>query len=304
VIRNSPYILVILAACIWGGNFVAGKVLVMHMPPLTLAALRWLIAFVCMVPLFGREAWRRRADYMRQWKLVVFLALTGVAGFNSLTYIAVQYTGSINASLMNSATPVFVILLSRFLLKERIAWTAFPGIVISIAGVCWIIGRGSPQTLLMLSFNKGDLWMVVAILCWSLYSVGTKKAAGRLPASPLLLVQTIVALLVLVPLSAAEELMDPVPIEWSTGLVIGLLYIGWLASIVAFLSWNQAISLIGPQRCAGFLNFIPLFSAVFATVFTGEAPRLYHLLGAVFIIAGVYASNRAVRSRNMMNNIT
>jgi drug/metabolite transporter (DMT)-like permease len=298
---NSPYILLVLATCIWGGNFVAGKVLVTHMPPLTLSAVRWSIAFVCMLPFFGKEAWRLRADFLRHWKRVCFLSVTGVAGFNSLTYIAVQYTGSINAALMNSATPIMVVVLSWLMLKQKIAWSALPGIMVSMVGVIWIIGRGSMEALWSLSFNKGDLWMLLAVLCWSLYSVGMKRAAGLFPASPLLFMQAAIALVLLIPLSAGELLTGGQKIIWSSSLVIGLLYIGLFASIVAFLAWNRAIELAGPQRCAGFLNLIPLFSTLFAISFTGESFHLYHFFGVILIVAGVYLTQRAMRNHSLQS---
>ncbi|MDD9267415.1 DMT family transporter [Paenibacillus sp. GCM10023248] len=296
-IRRSPYILLLLATCIWGGNFVAGKALVLHIPPITLAALRWCIAGVCLLPFFGKPMWRLRTDLLRHWKMIVFLSLTGVAGFNTLTYVAVQYTGSINASLMNSATPIMVVILTWLVMREKFAWSALPGIVISMAGVSWIISHGSLTALLHLSFNKGDLLMLAAIVCWALYSVGMKKVGGSFPSSPLLLAQIIVALVLLVPLSFVEWGVIAPQITWHASLVSGIIYIGLFASIVAFLSWNRAIELIGPQRCAGFLNFIPMFSAIFATAFTGESLKLYHLLGAVWIVIGVYLTNYAMKKR-------
>jgi len=295
MIRNSPYVLLILATCIWGGNFVAGKVLVTHMPPITLAALRWCIAFAVLAPIYGKEAWKLRSDVRRHWKTVAFLAVTGVAGFNTLTYVAVQYTSSINASLMNSATPILVVLLSWLMLGERIAWRAIPGIIVSMAGVAWIIAHGQPETLLSLSFNPGDLWMLLAVLCWALYSVGMKRAAGKFPASPLLLVQVAAALLLMLPLSAIELASVSRPIEWSLPFTAGLLYIALFASIVAFLSWNRAIELAGPQRCAGFLNLIPMFSTVFAMGFTGESFHGFHLLGVIFILSGIYMTQQAMK---------
>ena len=297
MLKRSPYLLLILATCIWGGNFVAGKALVLHIPPITLAAGRWSIAFLCLLPFFGKAAWRLKHEFLANWKMVLFLSLTGVAGFNSLTYVAVQYTGSINASLMNSATPIFVVLITWAVMKERLAWWALPGIAVSILGVCWIISKGNLSAILRLSVNKGDLFMLIAVLCWALYSVGMKKMAGRFPASPFLLVQVTVALVVLIPSSSIEWMIKAPHVSWSPALVSGLLYVGIFASIVAFLSWNKAIELAGPQRCAGFLNFIPLFSAIFATTFTGESLQLYHLLGAFWIVLGVYMTNMAMRKQ-------
>lgn len=300
MLNRSPYFLLILATCIWGGNFVAGKALVLHIPPITLAACRWGIAFLCLLPFFGKAAWRLKHEFLANWKMVLFLSLTGVAGFNSLTYIAVQYTGSINASLMNSATPIFVVVITWFVMKEQLAWRALPGIGVSMLGVCWIISQGDMSALLQLSINKGDLFMLLAVLCWALYSVGMKKMAGRFPASPFLLVQVTVALVVLIPSSSIEWIIKSPDVLWGPALVSGLLYVGIFASIVAFLSWNKAIELAGPQRCAGFLNFIPLFSAIFATTFTGESLRLYHLLGAFSIVLGVYLTNAAMKRKNSL----
>lgn len=297
MMKRSPYILLVLATCIWGGNFVAGKALVLHIPPITLAALRWSIACLCLLPFFGKQAWQLRRDFLHNWKMILFLSMTGVAGFNTLTYVAVQYTGSINASLMNSATPIIVVLLTWLVMKERFAWSALPGILVSMAGVSWIISHGSVSALLSLSFNKGDLFMLVAVLCWALYSVGMKKMSGRFPSSPFLLVQVVVALVLLLPLSAIEWGLTRPHIDWNPSLVTGIIYIGLFASIVAFLSWNRAIELAGPQRCAGFLNLIPMFSAIFATVFTGEALRMYHLLGAIWIVVGVYITNYAIQKK-------
>src|SRR4051794_1908928 len=115
---NSPYLLLLVATCLWGGNFVVGKALVTEIPPLTLALIRWGIALLCIAPFWGRTLWQHRVLYLDNWKTVLFLSLTGVAGFNTFVYIAVQYTDSINASLMNAATPIIIVLLSMFFLGE------------------------------------------------------------------------------------------------------------------------------------------------------------------------------------------
>src|SRR4051794_40395065 len=101
--RNSPYVLLVIATCLWGGNFVAGKLLVADVPPLALAATRWLIALAMLLPFYGRPAWQARGTLLRRWPQVALLSLFGVAGFNLLVYIAVQTTSPINASLMNAA---------------------------------------------------------------------------------------------------------------------------------------------------------------------------------------------------------
>jgi drug/metabolite transporter (DMT)-like permease len=292
---RSPYFLLILATCLWGGNFVVGKALVAEVPPILLATIRWCIALLVLLAFSGRDMWAQRSQMVKKWKPLVFLSLTGVAGFNTLTYVAVQYTTSINASLMNSATPVLIILISVLVLGDTISLKVIPPVVLSLAGVLWIISRGSWQAFASLSFNEGDLWMVGAIICWALYSVWMKKMAGEFAPNALFFWQIAVSVVVLIPLSIVEYSIRRPVVHLDTGLIAGLLFIGILASLVAFSAWNRAIALIGPSRCAGFLNLIAVFSAVFATAFTGERLHLYHWIGAALVLLGVYAANRSLK---------
>ncbi|MNI22062.1 putative inner membrane transporter YhbE [compost metagenome] len=292
---RTSYLLLIVATCIWGGNFVAGKAIVAELPPITLALFRWGIALICLLPWYGKQAWDARIELAKQGKMILALSLTGVVGFNTLTYIAVQYTGSINASLMNSATPILIVIISWLMFRERMKWKAGIGIMLSMAGVIWIIGRGSWSVIGQLSFNAGDLWMLLAVTCWAFYSVGMKKISGLYHSTLLLFSQIAIAIIVLVPASLIELSIRKPTVHYSVGLTAGLLYVGIFASLIAFSAWNRAIRELGPARCAGFLNLIPMFSAIFATLFAGEHIQLYHLIGAIFIIGGVYMTNRIIR---------
>ncbi|MDF2963547.1 MAG: EamA-like transporter family protein [Paenibacillus sp.] len=296
---RSPYLLLVLATCFWGGNFVVGKVLVAEIPPILMATVRWLIALLALLLFTGKEMWSFRSVMITKWKTLVFLSMTGVAGFNTLTYIAVQYTGSINAALMNSATPVLIVLISVMVLRDPFKISVLPAIAISLIGVLWIISRGSWDAIINLSFNKGDMWMVAAIICWALYSVWMKKTAAGFPPRALFFWQIAVTVAVLIPLSVVEYAVRKPVIHVSGGLVLGLLYIGVFASLLAFTAWNKAIAVIGPARCAGFLNLIVVFSALFATAFTGEQLHLYHWIGAMLVLAGVYMTNRILRAAQL-----
>jgi drug/metabolite transporter (DMT)-like permease len=297
---KSPYVWLIIATCFWGGNFVIGKVLVVAIPPLTLALLRWFIALLILAPFCARKLWQNRESYIRHWKVVLFLGFTGVAGFNTLVYIAVQYTDSINASLMNAATPMMIVVLSIVFLREAFSWLRGMGILISLIGVLWIVCHGSWVTLLAMSFNPGDLWMLLAVLLWAIYSVGVRKAAGRFPANELLLLTVALSVLVLIPCSIIELSWTKRSIHWSWGTISGVFYIGCFASLVAFSLWNKAVALIGPSKCASFLNLIPLFSAIFATWFTGEHIHLYHGIGAFLVLGGVYVTTQISAGRQVI----
>lgn len=291
--QKSPYVLLVIATCLWGGNFVAGKLLVADVPPLVLAAVRWLTALALLLPFYGRAVWRGRDALLRRWPQVVTLSLLGVAGFNSLVYIAVQTTSPINAALMNAATPVFILLISLLFLGEKLSVMRTVGILVSIAGVSWIIGQGSLDAIVRLQFNRGDLWMLLAILFWALYSILMKRWAGSFEPNALFVATIVVAVALLIPLGALELGFGSDTLRMNVTVAGGILYIGLFASIVAFTCWNRAVELLGPARCAGFLNLIPVFSALFAALFVGERIRVFHFIGTALILGGIALSARA-----------
>ncbi|AFC30321.1 hypothetical protein PM3016_3488 [Paenibacillus mucilaginosus 3016] len=293
---QSPLFLLVAATCLWGGNFVVGRAIVPFVPPLLLAELRWTLALLVTLPYWGGEFWRHRSRLLQHWRPLLLLSLTGIAGFNTLLYIAVQYTSPINAALMNSATPILIVLVTPLMLGGRLRWGALPAMGLSIAGVLWIVTRGSWEALLGLSFNRGDLWMMLAVACWAVYTVGMKKYAGMLPPRALFVTTVLMGSLILLPFTVGEWIVRRPDIAWSPGILAGILYIGILASVAALTAWNAAVAAIGPSRCSGFLNLIPLFSAVFAILFTGESLHAYHLIGALLIISGVYLVNRQAAS--------
>lgn len=297
---KSPYFLLVVATALWGGNFVVGRVMVSETPPFTLALLRWSTALVLLAMLYGRNVWRYRLLFLSKWKTVLYLAIMGVASFNTLAYIAVQYTDSINAALMNSATPILIVAISYLSLRERLSLASSIGIVISMVGVLWIISRGSWNAIISFSFNKGDLWMVLAIICWALYSVGMKKFAGVIPLNELFTVKVALAVIILLPCSVIELIITKKSVDFTLGTVSGVFYLGIFASIIAFSSWNKAVSLIGPSRSANFLNLIALFSAIFATLFADEQVRLYHFIGCILILVGVYTTMKAEKIYMML----
>jgi drug/metabolite transporter (DMT)-like permease len=134
--------------------------------------------------------------------------------------------------------------------------------------------------------------MLAAVFCWAMYSIGIRRTAEKFPANEMLLITVILSVLVLLPFSILELMYTDRVVQGSWSTVAGIFYIGIFASLVAFTCWNKAVSLIGPSRCASFLNLIPMFSAIFATLFTGEHIRLYHGIGAFLVLSGVYVTTQ------------
>ena len=161
--KFPPQALLILATLLWGGNFVIGRAVTGDIPPITLACWRWCVAFIVFFPLAYKYLKRDWAQIKAHWSIILILSVTGIASFNTLVYIGVYYTTSINASLMNSSTPIIIYVLSFIFLKERLSTYQLIGTFISLIGVLFIISGGSFESLLAFTFNKGDLIVLLAV---------------------------------------------------------------------------------------------------------------------------------------------
>lgn len=283
----NPYILLVIATMFWGGNFVIGRGFSEVMSPFTLSLFRWIIAFVCLLPFGWKQLINNSSLWKKEWKPILLMSLTGITGFNTLVYIGLHYTTSINATLVNATAPAFITLLSFFLLRERLALPHYIGMSLSIFGVFWIISRGSIEAVLSLSFNRGELWIIVAVISWALYSILVKKHAYKFPGYGLFQLKILLGIIVLFPFGVYEWIfVQPVQITFKTG--IGLLYLGLCASIISFICWNKAVAELGPGKASPFLNLIPLFASVSAILFLDEKLYTSQMIGAFFILVGVF----------------
>ncbi|MHA6260812.1 DMT family transporter [Sporosarcina sp. CAU 1771] len=295
--KVPPFVLLLLATVLWGGNFVIGRAISNDLPPFTLAFFRWCTAFIVFLPIAWGPLKREWRQIRKHLKLVIFMALTGIASFNTLIYLALHYTTSINASLMNSTTPILIYVFSFIFLKERLTRYQLLGSFISLAGVLFIISKGSFESLLHFSFNKGDLIVIVAVISWALYSLTVKYSAMKLPSSSTLLVTIGMGILMLFPFFMYELINPALQITWSLGSISAILYTGIFASIVAFVFWNTGVIRLGANKAGVYLNFIPVFASLFAITFIGESLHLFQIIGGLFVILGVILTTRFTRPK-------
>lgn len=289
--KVPSFVFLIVATLLWGGNFVIGRAVTGEIPPITLAFLRWCLAFLVFFPIAYKKVKKDFEKFKKHWKVVLVLSITGVACFNTLVYIGVYYTTSINASLMNSLTPIFIYILSFLFLKSRVTRNQLIGTFISFIGVIFILSGGKVENIINFSFNVGDSIVLVAVLCWSIYSLLIKQYANELPGFSTFLVTIAIGALLLFPFSVIELVTSEIGINWSIKTISAIFYVGILASVVAFLSWNYGVVQIGANRASIFLNLIPVFASLFATLFLGERLMIAQIVGGIAVISGVLIAN-------------
>lgn len=295
--KLPAYYLLLLATLLWGGNFVIGKAVATSLPPLTFAFLRWSVALCIFYPLVRKSLKADLPAILKHWKIVLVLSFTGVAAYNTLVYYGVHYTTSINASLMNMLTPIFIYIFSFIFLKEKLNRYQLIGTALSFCGVFIILSNGHLASLFHLSFNKGDFIVMIAVVLWSIYSLLIKQFSSKLPVKTTFFVSICVGLIFLFPFFLYEQMTSTVPIMWNGLSIFAILYTGIFASIIAFLAWNTGVVKYGANRASIYLNFIPVFASIFALFFLKESLVWTQLLGGCFVIFGVLTTGKKTSSQ-------
>lgn len=287
----SPHLLLALAILFWAGNFVVGRAAREVIPPIALNFWRWAIALLILLPFAGPELIRARHVLRREWRILTALAATGVTTFHSAVYIGLSLTEAINGALYFALSPLFFVLLAWLLFGQRITARQALGIVVSMGGAAIVVARGDLAVLLDLSFAAGDLWLIVAVLIWALYSVLLLRRPADLPPLALLSAITLLGLVLLLPLYGLELLAGR---RMTLGVesVAGLAYVSLFASVIAYIFWNRGVRELGPSPAGVMLNLMPVFSAALAIAFLGERLAGYHWAGAALVLCGIVLAGR------------
>lgn len=292
-------LLMSLPPLMWAGNAVVGRTLVGSVAPMALNALRWWIALVLLLPL-GWRALRRPQDIVARWKHLALLGLLGVGSYNALQYLALQTSTPINVTLIASSSPVWVLLFGALFYGEKVGALQWAGAVLSLSGVGLVLSRGSVDALLQIRFVAGDLYVLLAIALWALYSwqLARPPQAMRGAARPswnwaeFLLAQVLFGALWASLAAGAEAHIAPMPIAWSAGLVAALLYVAVGPSLIAYRCWGLGVAGAGPAAAAFFSNLTPVFAALLSAGLLGEMAQPYHAVAFALIVAGIVVSSR------------
>jgi drug/metabolite transporter (DMT)-like permease len=289
-LANQPYLLLSLTALFWAGNAIVGRYAAGHIAPVTLSFLRWSGAFLIVLPF----AWKHLAH---DWPLIrarlgmmVLLSVTGIGGFNTLQYWALEHTQALNTLLLQSAGPLFVAIWSLALLGVRLTLAQACGIAVSLCGVLVILLHGDLTTLKNIEFNKGDVIFTVALAIFGLYSVLTLKRPNIHGLSFVGFTFGVGAAC-LIPALIWELLSRPL-MQLDVSNLLSLVYVAVFPSTLAYLCFNRGVQLIGANRAAPFFHLIPVFGSAMAIFFLGEQPHWFHLFGYALVLTGVYVASR------------
>ena len=293
--NNLAYILLILTTLFWSGNFIVGKAASTYeIPPFSLNFYRWLFAGLILLPFTFREIFKKKNYIFNNIGFFVILGITSITIFNSTVYYSLYYMQVISGVLMISTIPVWIMFISSILGIEKTNKFQILGVILSLVGVLFIITKSDIHVIKNLAFNRGDLIMASGMFAWALYSALLKKKTYEISQITLLEVVIISGLVFLVPIYILEMNFGN-QIILGTPFILTLSYVVIFPGLASFFFWIKGIGIIGANRAGVFLHLMPVFGSIMAIVFFGEKFMIYHLLGAIFIVAGITLSNKKIK---------
>jgi len=287
---DQPYLLLSLTSLFWAGNTVLGRFIVGHVPPITLAFVRWAGAFALLLPFAARHLLRDWPSIRKHAGRMMLLAFTGFSVYNTLAYYGLQYTTAINGLLLQSIGPLFVALWSFALFRDRLSPRQAGGICVSLTGVVVIVCHGSLGILLGIAFNRGDLVFVVALLIYAYYAAMLRTRPLMHPLSFLAFGMGVGAAL-LVP-AMVLEIASGHTMVLDAESVASFAFVCLFPSLLGYLFLNRGIELIGANRAAPFIHLVPVFGSIMAVALLGERFELYHAIGYALVFSGITVAAR------------
>ena len=285
-LRNKEtwfHLIAVLTVCIWGSTFIATKTLINQgLTPVEIFTYRFSLAYLCLLAFCHQKL---MANTWRDEGLFLLAGLTGGSLYFISEKSALEITMASNVSLIVCTTPVLTVLLSSFFFKEKLRKGFIAGSLVALSGVTLVVFNGS----VFLKLNPlGDCLTLLAALSWAFYSLILRQMGNKY--STLFITRKVffyglITMILYLPFAPSsfhlERLCYP--------LVYGnLLFLGIVASMLCYLSWNACVRIIGASRASNYLYINPLVAVWASHLFLSEPITPTALLGAGLIIGGVY----------------
>jgi drug/metabolite transporter (DMT)-like permease len=293
----KAYSMLIICAFLWSGNFIVGKFATLYdVPPLTLNFFRWLIVWIILIPFTFRDILKNIKIIKKIFYPILLMSFTSISVFNSVVYYSLSFTQVLNGALMISIIPVLIIFISFIFKTEKINFSQILGLIFSITGVIIIITRSDFNKLINLDLNKGDLWLLVAMLSWAIYSTMLRTHKTGLKYLSFMSVIASIGLIFLFP-QFLFEFYNHQLIRFNIPVFLITSYVVLFAGLGSYILWNKAVVIVGPNKAGIFLHLMPVFSSVMAIFLLNEKLMNFHIIGAIIIVIGIYLSSKKSLSR-------
>ena len=283
---SRAYLFLTLTALFLAGNHVIGRSVHGEIPPVGLSFWRWAAGLLLLLTLV-RPRFRQVLPLYRSYSRSFTVLGVTMIGSTTLVLIALNLTSAVNVSLLNAIQPTLTVLFACVFLKDRLTVRAVWGVAAGMAGVILMVCRADWSVLAGLQFSSGDFLALVAMCGFSAYAINLRKLPKELTTIESLLGIVAYGTVLLLPFYLMESLFyRTVPFTLKT--VIVTMTLALLVSVAGNILWNRGNQSIGPKRASVFMNLIPVFGALLATLFLNEQIFPYHVSGALLICLAIF----------------
>ena len=284
------YLKLFLTAVFWGGTFIAGRIVAKDVGPFSAAFLRFAIASIFL--LFITLRIEGKLPIVKRGNIIplILLGMTGVFAYNVFFFKGLKIIEAGRASLIIANNPIFITLFASYFFKEKLNPIKVAGIIISVIGAIIVISRGNLIEILNGNVGWGEFYIFCCVLTWVAYSLIGKAIMTDM--SPLVSVSysaIVGAIALFFPAYFEGIVMDMG--NYSAAQWLAIFYLGFFGTVLGFVWYYQGIKIIGPMKASQFINFVPISAVLLAFFILGEPITLSLLVGAIFVISGVYLTN-------------
>lgn len=291
---NHPlkgHIFAVLTITIWSSTFILSKIILETLTPLQVLVIRYGLAVLFLSMIYPK--FKKPTSLKEE---LLFIGIAGsLVGYFIFENSALQRTYSSNVSLIVATIPLLTGLLSVFVYKTKFFTVRnILGFIIAYGGVAVIIVNGSQLEGVQ---PVGDFLAFGAAIMFAIYSVimqKSKEVYHLIQKTRKVFIYGLIIMVIIV-LFSGQSFEG---INLTLPLGASLMYLGLVASSLAFIMWNDAIKCLGPVRTNLYIYLVPVITTVFAYVILDEKLTLLTVFGAGAILAGLYLSENAEVSDN------
>ena len=272
-------------------NLIIARGGVEHVPPISLAFWRWASVFIILSPFVYKNIHKNRTLLKKEFPKNFFLGAMGCGVCGAFPFIAGISTTVTNMGIIYTSSPIFIILLSIIFFNEKISFSRFLGLVISLLGVLMIICKGDIALLMNFRFTSGDLWMVGAAIGWAIYSIFLINWKSRFDIMTRFSLISFFGALSLFPFYIVEEIYFSKTL-FDENFIFWVMFGAISPGIIAFTLYTKVQKYVGASLAGFALYLYAVYSAFYGIVFFNEDLLNYHFIGAILVFTGVFLARQ------------
>lgn len=288
-----------LAVLAWGASFIATKVALRDVSPVTVVWLRFAMGVAILaLAVFARKQFALPARW-KEWRYFALLGFLGITFHQWLQSTGLQTSQASTTAWIVATTPVFMALLGWLVLKESLGWVRVTGIGLAALGVLLVVSKGDFGALSAGHFGEpGDFLILISAPNWAVFSVLSRRGLQNYPASRMMLYVMALGWLFTSVLFFTGPGLSEVTHLSAAGW-LGVAFLGVVCSGLAYIFWYDALQAVSASQVGAFLYLEPLVAVVVAAIILGEPLLWASLLGGGVILVGVWMVNRPRRVRHL-----